>query len=107
MATPLQHAQCCRAGWYTALCDVKQYDLWMFEAEFVSKDSDQTETAPNGEHAPMVYPGKEERGRFKASDCVEAAACMRVTARYSSAADDLRLAGEMLAQARTKQLPST
>jgi hypothetical protein len=73
----------------------------------VSKDSDQTETAPNGEQAPMVYPGKEERGRFKASDCVEAAACMRVTARYSGAADDLRLADEMLAQARTKQLPST
>src|SRR5256886_5378444 len=55
----------------------------------------------------MVYPGKEERGRFRASDCVEAAACMRVTARYSGAADDLRLADEMLAQARTKQLPST
>jgi hypothetical protein len=32
---------------------------------------------------------------------------MRVTARYSGAADDLRLADEMLAQARTKQLPST
>jgi hypothetical protein len=30
-----------------------------------------------------------------------------VTARYSGAADDLRLADEMLAQARTKQLPST
>jgi hypothetical protein len=73
----------------------------------VSKDSDQTETAPNGEQAPMVYPGQEERGRFKASDCVEAAACMRVTARYSGAADDLRLADEMLAQAHTKQLPST
>jgi hypothetical protein len=29
----------------------------MFEAEFVSK-SDQTETASNGEQAPMVYPGK-------------------------------------------------
>ena len=79
----------------------------MFEAEFVSKDSDQTETAPNGEQAPMKYPGKEERGRFNASDCVEAAARMRVTARYSGAADDLRLADEMLAQARTKQLPST
>jgi hypothetical protein len=79
----------------------------MFEADFVSKDSDQTETAPNGEHAPMVYPGKEERGRFKASDYVLAAAGMRVTARYSGAADDLRLADEMLAQARTKQLPST
>jgi hypothetical protein len=73
----------------------------------VSKDSDQTETAPNGEQAPMVYPGKEERGRFKASDSVEAAACMRVTARYSGAADDLRLADEWEAQARTKQLPST
>src|SRR2546427_10319984 len=32
---------------------------------------------------------------------------MRVTARYSGAADDLRLADEWLAQARTKQLPST
>jgi hypothetical protein len=53
----------------------------------VSKDSDQTETAPNGEQTPMVYPGKEERGRFKASDCVEAAARMRVTARYSGAAE--------------------
>jgi hypothetical protein len=30
---PLQRAQCCRAGWYTALCDVKQYDLEMFEAD--------------------------------------------------------------------------
>ena len=70
----------------------------------MSKDSDQTETAPNGEQAPMVYPGKEKRGRPRASDYVEAAACMRVTAR---AADDLRLADEMLAQARTKQLPST
>jgi hypothetical protein len=79
----------------------------MFEAEFVSKYSDQTETAPNGEEAPMVYPGKEERGRFKASDSVEAAACMMVTARYSGAADDLRLADEWEAQARTKQLPST
>src|SRR5215831_8336607 len=57
----------------------------MFEAEFVSKDSDQTETAPNGEQAPMVYPGKEPR----ASDSVLAAAGMRVTARYSGAADDL------------------
>jgi len=73
----------------------------------VSKDSDQTETAPNGEQAPMVYPGKEKRGRPRASDYVEAAACMRVTACYSGAADDLRLADEMLAQARTKQLPST
>ncbi len=57
----------------------------------------------NGEQAPMVYPGKEPR----ASDSVLAAAGMRVTARYSGAADDLRLADEMLAQARTKQLPST
>jgi hypothetical protein len=69
----------------------------------VSKESDQTETAPNGEQAPMVYPGKEPR----ASDSVLAAAGMRVTARYSGAADDLRLADEMLAQARIKQLPST
>jgi hypothetical protein len=61
----------------------------------------------NGEQAPMVFPGKEKRGRFKASDSVLAAAGMRVTARYSGAADDLRLADEMLAQARTKQLPST
>src|SRR5215831_19452931 len=75
----------------------------MFEAEFVSKDSDQTETAPNGEQAPVVYPGKDPR----ASDSVLAAVSMRVTARYSGAADDLRLADEMLAQARTKQLPST
>src|SRR5215813_10024549 len=52
----------------------------------------------------MVNPGKEPR----ASDYVELAARMRVTARYSGpcAADDLRLADEMLAQARTKQLPS-
>ena len=78
----------------------------MFEAEFVSKDSDQTETAPNGEQAPMVYPGKEKR-ELRASDYVELAARMRVTARYSGAADDLRLADEMLAQASTKQLPST
>jgi hypothetical protein len=70
----------------------------------VSKDSDQT---PNGEQVPTVYPGKEERGRFKASASVLAAVGMRVTARYSGAADDLRLADEMLAQARTKQLPST
>jgi hypothetical protein len=77
--------------------------LKTFEAEFVSKDSDQTETAPNGEQTPMVYPGKEPR----ASDSVLAAARMRVTARYSGAVDDLRLADEMLAQARTKQLPST
>ena len=55
----------------------------------------------------MVYPGKEKRGRPRASDSVLAAAGMRVTARYSGAADDLRLADEMLAQARTKQLPST
>jgi hypothetical protein len=75
----------------------------MFEAEFMSKDSDQTETAPNGEQTPMVYPGKQPR----ASDSVLAAAGMRVTARYSGAVDDLRLADEMLAQARTKQLPST
>ena len=79
----------------------------MFEAEFVSKDSDQTETAPNGEQAPMVYPGKEKRGRFKASDYVLAAAGMRVTARYSGAANDLGLADEWEAQARTKQLPPT
>src|SRR5262249_3394483 len=59
----------------------------------------------NGEQAPMVYPGKEPR----ASDYVELAARMRVTARYSGpcAADDLRLADEWEAQARTKQLPST
>src|SRR5947207_16011451 len=43
----------------------------------------------------------------RASDYVELAARMRVTARYSGVADDLRLADEMLAQARTKQLPST
>jgi hypothetical protein len=55
----------------------------------------------------MVYPSKEKRGRPRASDYVLAAARMRVTARYSGAADDLRLADEMLAQARTKQLPST
>ena len=73
----------------------------------MSKDSDQTETAPNGEQVPTVYPGKEERGRFKASASVLAAAGMRVTARYSGAVDDLRLADEMLVQARTKQLPST
>jgi hypothetical protein len=69
----------------------------------VSKHSHQTETAPNGEQAPVVYPGKDPR----TSDSVLAAARMRVTARYSGAADDLRLADEMLAQARTKQLPST
>ena len=46
-------------------------------------------------------------GRFKASDYVELAARMTVTARYSGAADDLRLADEWEAQARTKQLPST
>jgi hypothetical protein len=56
----------------------------------VSEDFDQTETAPNGEQAPMVYPGKEERGRFKASDYVLLAARMRVTACYSGAVDDLR-----------------
>ena len=33
-------------------------------------------------YTPMEYPGKEERGQFKASDCVTAAARMRVTARY-------------------------
>jgi hypothetical protein len=38
----------------------------------VSKDSDLTETAPNGEQAPMVYPGKDPR----ASDSVLAAAGM-------------------------------
>ena len=63
--------------------------LKMFEAEFVSKDSDQIEKAPNGEQAPMVYPGKEPR----ASDSVLAAAGMRVTARYSGAARACRLAG--------------
>jgi len=68
----------------------------------VSKGSDQPVTAPNGEQAPMVYPAKEKRGRARASDSVLAAAGMRVTARYSGAADDLRLADEMLAQARTK-----
>ena len=72
----------------------------------MSKDSDQTETVPNGEQAPM-YPGKEKRGRPRASDSVLAAAGMRVTARYSGAADDLRLADEWEAQARTKQLLST
>jgi hypothetical protein len=54
----------------------------------------------------MVYRGKEPR----ASNYVEAAARMRVTASYSGhprAADDLRLADEWEAQARTKQLPST
>ena len=57
----------------------------------------------------MVYPGKEKRGRLRASDYVELAARMRVTACYSGpcAADDLRLADEWEAQARTKQLPST
>src|SRR5215472_4219426 len=75
----------------------------MFETEFVSKHSDQTETAPTGDQAPIAYPGDEP----KASDDVELAACMRVTACYSGAADDIRLADEMLAQARTKQLPST
>ncbi len=53
----------------------------------------------------MVYPGKEPR----ASDYVEAAARMRVEARYGGpcAANDLKLADEWEAQARTKQLPST
>jgi hypothetical protein len=51
----------------------------------------------------MVDSGKKP----KASDYVELAARMRVTARYSRTTDDLRLADEMLAQARTKQLPST
>ena len=69
----------------------------------MSKHSDQTETAPTGDQAPIAYPGDEPR----ASDSVLAAARMRVTGRYSGAADDLRLADEMLAQARTKQLPST
>ena len=55
----------------------------------MSKDSDQTETAPNGEQAPMAYPGKEKRGQPRASDSVLAAVGMRVTARYSGAADDL------------------
>src|SRR5262249_48916016 len=54
----------------------------------------------------MVYPGKEKR-ELRASDYVELAAMQRVTARYSGAADDLRLADEWEAQARTKQLPST
>jgi hypothetical protein len=58
----------------------------------------------NEEQAPMVYPGGEKRGRPRASDSVLAAGCMRVTARYSGAADDL--ADEQEAQARTK-LPST
>ena len=46
---------------------------------------------------------------FKASDYVLLAARMRVEARYSGpcAANDLRLADEWEAQARTKQLPST
>jgi hypothetical protein len=56
----------------------------------------------NGEQAPMVYPGKEKRGRFKGSDYILAAAGMRVGASYSGAADDLRLADEWEAQARTK-----
>ena len=54
----------------------------------------------------MVYPGKEKR-ELRASDYVELAAMQRVTARYSGAADDLRLADEWEAQARIKQLPST
>jgi hypothetical protein len=73
----------------------------------VSKDSEQTEAARNGEQAVVVHPGKEKPDRFKASDSVLAAARMRVTAHYSGAAGDLRVADEMLAQARTKQLPST
>jgi hypothetical protein len=54
-------------------------------------------------HDPMT------RGRSRASDYVLLAARMRVAARYSGpcAADDLRLADEWEAQARTKQLPST
>jgi hypothetical protein len=65
--------------------------------------------AVNGEQAPMVYPGKEKRGRPKASDCVLAAARIRADTRYSGscAADDFRSADEWEAQARTKQLPST
>src|SRR4029450_3059036 len=55
----------------------------------------------------MIYPGEGKKGQLKASDYVELAARMRVAARYSGAADDLRLADEWLAQARTKQLPST
>src|SRR5215472_11142365 len=54
----------------------------------------------------MVYPGKEKR-ELRASDYVELASMQRVTARYSGAAGDLRLADEWEAQARTKQLPST
>jgi hypothetical protein len=54
----------------------------------------------------MVYPVKEKR-ELRASDYVGLAAMQRVTARYSGAADDLRLADEWEAQARTKQLPST
>ena len=56
-----------------------------------------------------IEKAKEKRGRPKASDDVELAARMRVAARYSGpcAADDLRLADEWEAQARTKQLPST
>jgi hypothetical protein len=42
----------------------------------------------------MEYPGKEERGRLKASDYVLAAVGMRVTAGYSGAADDLRVVNE-------------
>src|SRR5262249_61707308 len=53
-----------------------------------------------GEQAPMVYPGKEKRGRFKASDYVLAAAGMRVTARYSGAAGGLRIAGGVEAAQR-------
>jgi len=40
---------------------------------------------------------------FKPSDHVLAAAGMTVTACYSGAPDDLRLADEMLAQARTQK----
>jgi hypothetical protein len=47
------------------------------------------------------------RSGGRPSDYVLLAARMRVGARYSGAADDLRLADEWEAQARTKQLPST
>src|SRR6266550_6588622 len=49
----------------------------------------------------------QEEARKGVGNYVELAARMRVTACYSGAADDLRLADEILAQARTKQLPST
>src|SRR6516225_7503465 len=51
-------------------------------------------------------PARKKR-ELRASDYVELSAMQRVTARYSGAADDLRLADEWEAQARTKQLPST